>query len=78
VPAEPEPELGSRRVRAVRIAAGSPTRALTVAARALAARWRAGNPWLIALVGAIWIGPLAVAILRRNRRARTEEVPAGR
>jgi hypothetical protein len=33
---------------------------------------------LIALVGAIWIGSLAVAILRRNRRARTEEVPAGR
>ena len=33
---------------------------------------------LIALIGAIWIGALAVAILRRNRQARTAEIPAGR
>src|SRR6201995_1421471 len=33
---------------------------------------------LIALIGAIWIGSLAVAILRRNRRARTGDGPAGR
>ena len=32
---------------------------------------------LIALIGAIWLGALAVGILRRNRKTRIEEVPAG-